>query len=87
MTIHKSNIINELVDEMTSNKALQTFYKQYLIAEKEEEKQQLNQDFKRTWQSLNADDLAILKREFTDGFRQLLPIAKGLRNEVNCFSS
>ena len=32
MTIYKYQYVNELVREMTSNKALQTFYTRYLIA-------------------------------------------------------
>ena len=39
MTIYKYQYVNELVREMTSNKALQTFYTLYLMSEKEEERQ------------------------------------------------
>jgi 2-phosphoglycerate kinase len=77
--------VNELVHEMTSNKALQTFYTLYLMAEKEEEKQQLNQDFKQGWQSLSADELVNFKKEFTESFKQLLPITQRLHQEVKSF--
>jgi hypothetical protein len=85
MTIYKYQYVNELVREMTSNKALQTFYTLYLMAEKEEERQQLNSDFKQAWQSLSADELVVFKQEFTESFMQLLPIAQRLHQEVKAF--
>ncbi len=85
MTIYKYQYVNELVREMTSNKALQTFYTLYLMSEKEEERQQLNRDFKQAWQSLDADELAAFKQEFTESFMQLLPIAQRLHQEVKAF--
>lgn len=85
MTIYKYQYVNELVNEMTSNKALQTFYTLYLMAEKEEERQQLNHDFKQAWQSLNVDELVVFKQEFTESFMQLLPIAQRLHQDVKAF--
>jgi hypothetical protein len=85
ITIHKYQYVNELVHEMTQNKALQTFYTLYLMAEKEEERTQLNSEFKQAWQSLSADELAIFKQEFTSSFMQLLPIAQKLHQEVKSF--
>jgi hypothetical protein len=85
MTIQKYQYVNELVHEMTQNKALQTFYTLYLMAEKEEERTQLNSDFKQAWQLLNAEELAVFKQEFTKSFMQLLPIAQRLHQEVKSF--
>ena len=85
MTIYKYQYVNELVREMTANKALQTFYTLYLMAEKEQDRQQLNSDFRQAWQTLSADELVVFKQEFTESFRQLLPIAKRLHQEVKAF--
>ena len=85
MTIHKYQYVNELVHEMTDNKALQTFYTLYLMAEKEEERTQLNREFKEAWQSLSAEELAVFKQEFTKSFLQLLPLAQKLHQEVKSF--
>ena len=85
MTIYKYQYVNELVREMTSNKALQTFYTLYLMAEKEADRQQLNHDFKQAWQSLSVDELVVFKQEFTESFMQLLPIAQKLHQEVKAF--
>jgi alpha-N-acetylglucosamine transferase len=86
--LNKTNImVNELVHEMTHNKALQTFYTLYLMAEKEEERQQLNSEFKQAWQSLNAEELTLFKREFTESFMRLLPIAQKLHQEVRAIPS
>jgi ABC-type sulfate transport system substrate-binding protein len=85
MTMHKYQYVNELVREMTANKALQTFYTLYLMAEDEAQRQQLNRDFKEAWQSLNADELVTFKQEFTKSFKQLLPIAQKLHQEVKAF--
>ncbi len=83
--IYKYQYVNELVREMTTNKAFQTFYTLYLMAEKEEERQQLNHDFKQAWQSLSVDELVVFKQEFTESFMQLLPIAQRLHQEVKAF--
>jgi hypothetical protein len=85
MTIHKYQYVNDLVREMTSNRSLQTFYTLYLMAEKEEDRQQINKDFKQAWQSLNADELVVFKKEFTESFKQLLPIAQKLHEAVKSF--
>jgi murein L,D-transpeptidase YafK len=85
MTIHKYQYVNDLVREMTSNRSLQTFYTLYLMAEKEEDRQQMNKDFKQAWQSLNAEELVVFKKEFTESFRQLLPIAQKLHEAVKSF--
>lgn len=85
MTIHKYQYVNELVHEMTDNKALQTFYTLYLMAEKEAERVQLNSEFKQAWQSLSAEELPAFKQAFTDSFMQLLPIAQKLHQEVKAF--
>jgi hypothetical protein len=85
ITIHKYQYVNDLVHEMTDNKALQTFYTLYLMAEKEEEKRHLNHEFKQAWQSLHPEELAIFKQEFTDSFMRLLPIAQKLHQEVKAF--
>lgn len=85
MTIHKYQYVNELVHEMTDNKALQTFYTLYLMAEKEEDRAQLNRAFKEAWQSLSAEELIVFKQEFTESFMQLLPIAQKLHQEVKTF--
>jgi hypothetical protein len=84
-TIHKYQYVNELVHEMTGNKALQTFYTLYLMAENEAERNQLNSDFKQAWQSLNGEELANFKKDFTASFMQLLPIAQKLHQEVKAF--
>jgi hypothetical protein len=70
---------------MTDNKALQTFYTLYLMAENEAERAQLNADFKQAWQALNGEELAVFKNEFTASFMQLLPIAQKLHQEVKAF--
>ena len=85
MTIYKYQYVNELVREMTANKALQTFYTLYLMAEKEQDRQQLNSDFRQAWQALSADELVVFKQEFTESFKQLLPIAQRLHQEVKAF--
>ncbi len=85
MTIHKYQYVNELVHAMTQNKALQTFYTLYLMAANEEERGQLNSEFKQAWQSLNAEELVVFKQEFTESFMQLLPIAQKLHQEVKSF--
>jgi hypothetical protein len=85
MTIHKYQYVNELVHEMTENKALQTFYTLYLMAENEEQRTQLNSEFKQAWQSLSGEELAVFKQEFTKSFMQLLPIAQKLHQEVKAF--
>lgn len=85
MTIYKYQYVNELVNEMTTNKALQTFYTLYLMAEKEVDRQQLNSDFKQAWQTLSEDELLVFKHEFTESFKKLLPIAQRLHQEVKAF--
>jgi ABC-type sulfate transport system substrate-binding protein len=85
MTIHKYQYVNDLVREMTSNRSLQTFYTLYLMAEKEEDRQQINKDFKQAWQSLNPEELIVFKQEFTESFKQLLPIAQKLHEDVKSF--
>jgi hypothetical protein len=85
MTIHKYQYVNELVHEMTNNKALQTFYPLYLMAETETERTLLSSEFKNAWQLLNGEELAIFKKEFTASFMQLLPIAQKLHKEVKAF--
>jgi ABC-type sulfate transport system substrate-binding protein len=85
ITIHKYQYVNELVHEMTDNKALQTFYTLYLMADKEAERIQLNTEFKQAWQSLSAEELAVFKQAFTESFKQLLPIAQKLHQEVKTF--
>jgi hypothetical protein len=85
MSIYKYQYVNELVHEMTSNKSLQTFYTLYLMTEKEEDRQLINKDFKQAWQSLNAEELILFKKEFTESFKQLLPIAQKLHEAVKSF--
>ena len=85
MTMHKYQYVNELVHEMTQNKALQTFYTLYLMADKEEERAQLNSEFKQAWQSLSGEELIVFKQAFTESFMQLLPIAQKLHQEVKAF--
>ena len=82
ITIHKYQYVNELVHEMTDNKALQTFYTLYLMADKEEERRQLNAELRQAWQSLSAEELTTFKQAFTESFKQLLPIAQKLHQEV-----
>jgi hypothetical protein len=85
ITIHKYQYVNELVHEMTDNKALQTFYTLYLMADKEEERIQLNTELKQACQALSEEDLIIFKQAFTASFKQLLPIAQKLHQEVKNF--
>ena len=85
MTIQKYQYVNELVHEMTDNKALQTFYILYLMAEKEADRAQLNSEFKNAWQSLTAEELVVFKQAFTESFMQLLPIAQKLHQAVTTF--
>ncbi len=85
MTIHKYQYVNELVHEMTDNKALQTFYTLYLMADNEVDRTLLNNEFKQAWQSLSAEELIVFKQAFTESFMRLLPIAQKLHQEVKDF--
>ncbi len=52
------------------------------MADKEEERMQLNIELRQASQSLSAEELTIFKQAFTESFKKLLPIAQKLHQEV-----
>ncbi len=87
MTLNKYAQVNDLVCQLTSNKSLRTFYILFLMAETDEERSKLNKTFNEASLSLEGEELNILKRDFTDSFKKVLPLLKDLNNRVTTFGN
>lgn len=82
-TLSKYTYVNDLVCELTDNKALRTFYILYLMAETNEERLKLNLTFNEASSSLEAEELVNFKNDFTNSFKKILPILKDLNNNLS----
>ena len=87
MTLYKYAHVNDLVCQLTSNKSLRTFYILFLMAETDEERSKLNKTFNEAALSLEGEELNILKRDFTDSFKKVLPLLKDLNNRITTFGN
>ena len=87
MTLYKYAHVNDLVCQLTSNKSLRTFYILFLMAETDEERSKLNKTFNEASLSLEGEELNILKRDFTDSFKKVLPLLKDLNNRITTFGN
>ena len=87
MTLYKYAHVNDLVCQLTSNKSLRTFYILFLMAETDEERSKLNKTFNEAALSLEGEELNILKRDFTDSFKKVLPLLKDLNNRITVFGN
>ena len=86
MTLSKYAYVNDLVCQLTNNKSLQTFYILYLMADTDMERAKLNASFSEASLSLEGEDLNVLKKDFTDSFKQILPLVKDLNGRVTEFA-
>ena len=86
MTLSKYAYVNDLVCQLTNNKSLQTFYILYLMADTDMERSKLNTSFREASLSLEGEDLNILKKDFTDSFKKILPLVKDLNTRVTEFA-
>ncbi len=82
-TLSKYTYVNDLVCELTDNKALRTFYILYLMAETNEERLKLNLTFNEASLSLEGGELANFKSDFTQSFKKILPLLKDLNNSLS----
>ena len=87
MTLHKYAQINDLICQLTNNKSLRTFYILFLMAETDEERFKLNETFNEASLSLEGEELNILKRDFTDSFKKVLPLLKDLNKRITEFGN
>jgi hypothetical protein len=86
LTLSKYAYVNDLVCQLTNNKSLQTFYILYLMADTDLERSKLNASFREASLSLEGDDLNVLKKDFTDSFKNILPLVKDLNSRVSEFA-
>ena len=57
------------------------------MAETDEERSKLNKTFNEASLSLEGEELNILKRDFTDSFKKVLPLLKDLNNRITEFGN
>jgi hypothetical protein len=81
--ISKYGYVHELVCQLTDNKSLRTFYTLYLMADSDEERKRINHTFHEASNVLEAEDLLILKKDFTESYKKILPLLKDLNNRVS----
>lgn len=82
-TLSKYTYVNDLVCQLTDNKALRTFYILYLMAETNEERLKLNATFNEASSFLNGEELTSFKKDFTHSFKKILPLLKDLNNSLS----
>ncbi len=87
LTLSKYTYVNDLVNRLTENKSLRTFYTLYLMAETDEVRLKLNQSFKEASLSLEGEALNNFKKDFTDSFKNIMPLVKDLNNRVAEFAA
>ena len=82
ITLAKCIYVNDLVNMLTDNKSLQTFYTLFLMADSDEERLKLNNSFKEASLSLEGEVLNNFKKDFTESFIKIMPLVKDLNNRV-----
>ena len=87
ITLAKYTYVNDLVNRLTDNKSLQTFYTLFLMADTEEERLKLNNSFKEASLSLEGESLNNFKKDFTDSFKKIMPLVKDLNSRVAEFAA
>ena len=87
ITLAKYIYVNDLVNTLTDNKSLQTFYTLFLMADSDEERLKLNNSFKEASLSLEGEVLNNFKKDFTESFIKIMPLVKDLNNRVSEFAA
>ncbi len=86
-TLSKYTYVNDVVNRLTDNKSLKTFYTLFLMADTDEERLKLNDSFKEASLSLEGEALINFKRDFTESFKKIMPLVKDLNIRVAEFSA
>ena len=87
ITLAKYTYVNDVVNRLTDNKSLQTFYTLFLMADTDEERLKLNNSFKEASLSLEGEALNNFKKDFTDSFKKIMPLVKDLNSRVAEFAA
>jgi hypothetical protein len=74
---------NRLVNRLTDNEALKTYYTLLLMAENEEAKTLIDKQFWLKFEELNAEDKTQIRLAFQQAERNLLKETKLLHQEVD----
>ena len=86
ITLAKYTYVNDLVNRLTDNKSLQTFYTLFLMTDTDEERLKHNNSFKAASLSLEGDALNNFKKDFTDSFKKIMPFVRDLNSRVAEFA-
>ena len=79
--------VNEIVNKLTVNKTLQTFFTLFLMAEDDVKRSAILNDFQNAWNDLSGEEYEDMKKAFTVSFKNILPLAKDLRRRVDAFKN
>ena len=84
-SFRKYTLVQDMATRLTPNKALQTVYILYLMANNDEERLKINADFWLSLEDLPLSEKEIMRKEFTQSFKNLLPLTQSLRQKVEDF--
>ncbi|MBC7774349.1 MAG: hypothetical protein H7246_02840 [Phycisphaerae bacterium] len=75
-------MVHDMVNRLTDNPALRTFFTLYLMAKSSEERQVLSKQFWQEVETLQGAELQVLKDAFSRSFKQLLPMVNQLHEKT-----
>jgi hypothetical protein len=81
-SFRKYATVQDMVSRLTQNKALQTVMILFLMAKNEQERIQINNDFWLSAEGLSSEEQATIRQEFTSSFKNMLPLANSLQQQV-----
>jgi hypothetical protein len=81
-SFRKYATVQDMVSRLTQNKALQTVMILFLMAKNEQERIQINNDFWLSVEVLSSEEQVSIRQEFTDSFKNMLPLANSLQQKV-----
>jgi hypothetical protein len=81
-SFRKYATVQDMVSRLTQNKALQTVMILFLMAKDEQQRIQINNDFWLSVEALSSEEQVSIRQEFTDSFKNMLPLANSLQQKV-----
>jgi DNA-binding transcriptional regulator YbjK len=80
--MRKYTLVQDIVSRLTDNPAFRTFYTLYLMAETEEERKRIDQEFMREAKNLNEAEYRAFRVEFTNCVKRLPTLTSQLYQKV-----
>ena len=79
--------VNKLVNELTDNPVLKTYYTLLLMEETTAEKDAVADRFWEKFDALEPDEQTVIRRAFQEAEKNLLTVAKNLRQDFKDYAA